>query len=764
MTDTLTYNAGIKSKGDKALSPAGVFSNTALLIGVLLTLKIIFQLIVLNSGYRWLSADDFTRTVKSFEWLQNPEISSGVWLTPHFWITGFVMAFVKDLVLASNIVSSVFSALCLIYYFKLVEMCFDKRIAFFSSLIFIFFPFQVWLSISGLPEPIFFFFVTTGFYYFFKWKTNGYKTSSLVLAAVSFALCNVFRYEGWFFSTAFVFLVACGFFKKKKLDSELIKQVAISLISFVTVAWWFTQNYIDHKNALFFATETTKIFDQFNTAGLLQRTIQYPSFIFYTAPLTTIFSLKVIFEVLKNRDVGIMRLFLIFNLLQLLLLVIHGMLGTGGTNMISRYIVMNGLLFVPFAVVQAFEFRKWLTVAVISLFVVVNIVWCFYYPQPYREDTFEVGHLTRDLIKTDYVKDKGKIYFEEINGYFDIFAIQALSNHPDRFIFGDLPTIIGEEKSRQNKKQKDKEELNILDIKEYLETNNVQLAIVKSDSYRDKLSKLSAGDEEIGDYKLFYLQSRESNMNDSTISLFAKNVIDLEDNPDLINFNKVLAIKNYEIDNTQFGLNPQTVTIDWTATDEHIIDSLMYDEMEFERYRSVIDFVNVDTDSSVYTITKRIFSERNVETMIERNELRNIIVLEPFALIYYSRKFSSSPFEGGIYRLELSINDTRTNNNLLLYKGANYLVPDLTDVTDTATYKLTDSSKILKKIPLAPEDTLNHAYDLGDIIAMFPDSDFNKIVEKKSDFLEITTQNWMQLLFSQRYQGDQVLNWIFNYF
>lgn len=61
-------------------------------------------------------------------------------------------------------------------------------------------------------------------------------------------------------------------------------------------------------------------------------------------------------------------------------------------------------------------------------------------------------------------------------------------------------------------------------------------------------------------------------------------------------------------------------------------------------------------------------------------------------------------------------------------------------------------------------DSVMYSYNLGNIIAMFPDSDFNKIVQKKSDFLRITTQNWLQLLFSQRYQGDHVLNWIFNYF
>ena len=105
-------------------------------ITFLLLVKILFQIVILYSGYRWLSADDYCRTVKSYEWMIKPEINSGVWLTPHFWINGFVMFFVKDLFTAALIVNFIFSALTLIYFYKVILICFDKKNAFFSSLIF----------------------------------------------------------------------------------------------------------------------------------------------------------------------------------------------------------------------------------------------------------------------------------------------------------------------------------------------------------------------------------------------------------------------------------------------------------------------------------------------------------------------------------------------------------------------------------------------------------------------------------------------------
>ena len=95
-------------------------SSQAIQITTLLIIKFFFQMLILYSGYRWLSADDYCRTVKSYEWLQNPVIDSGVWLTPHFWINGFVMLFVKDLFTAALIVNIVFSSLTVLFFYKIV--------------------------------------------------------------------------------------------------------------------------------------------------------------------------------------------------------------------------------------------------------------------------------------------------------------------------------------------------------------------------------------------------------------------------------------------------------------------------------------------------------------------------------------------------------------------------------------------------------------------------------------------------------------------
>lgn len=746
-----------------------LLSSASAQISALLIVKLAFQFAILYSGYRWLSADDFCRTVKSFEWLQQPVVNSGVWLTPHFWINGIVMYFVKDLFTAALIVNVFFSSLTLPFFYKAVEMAFDRKTAFFSSLIFCLFPFQVWLSISGLPESIFFFFIVAGIYFFMKWRFEGRLTVYLFLSSFSIAFSNGFRYEGWLFSGVLVLLTMLDILVERKITKKTIKNLAVAIVPFTVIAWWLIQNYLDHGDPFFFAKETTKIFKEFNTAGFFQRLVQYPTFIFFIAPLTTFFALKKAFDSLKEPGITPVKVFLLFNVLELLVLMLQGMLGTGGTNMISRYIVINALLFVPFAVSQAFEFRKPVAATMLGLFLLVNIIWSFYYPQPFREDTFEVGKMLRDLESGAEESDDRKIYFEEVEGYFDIFAVQALSNNPARFVLGHFPTENAKtirKGGRRNRKSE--EDLNILELRNYLSRNKIKVAIVKSDSYSEKLRKLSFKNEDIGDYKVFYIDPVGSKISDSTESVLAGTAYKLSENPELINYGKLLALKNYSIDNTNFGLNPQTVVLDWGAVDPFILDSIDFENLEYDRYMSVVSLRSVETDSTVYNTYTRIFSDRNVEDLLEENSMRNIVVLKPFALLHYSKKYGGSPFEGGVYYVDVRLRDTKTKADLLVFKGDSLLKPDTVNTfsdSEIQPQKKDSVKTVARKAPAKPVPTDLRYYNIGTVIAMFPDTDFSKVVASSSDDIyRLLMRNGMQVFFSQRYQGDQFLNWVFNYF
>ena len=130
------------------------FASRTFRLAALIVTKTLFQVILLSSGLRWLSADDYSRTVISWDWLQEPRVYSGVWLSLHFWLNGIFIWIFRDLVLAPVIMNTLFSIFTLVVFYLLVEKLFNGKIAFLSCLIFAVFPFQAWLSTYSPPTRV----------------------------------------------------------------------------------------------------------------------------------------------------------------------------------------------------------------------------------------------------------------------------------------------------------------------------------------------------------------------------------------------------------------------------------------------------------------------------------------------------------------------------------------------------------------------------------------------------------------------------------
>lgn len=768
------------------LAAGKLLSSSLISISSLIVLKTVFQIIVINSGLRWLTADDYSRTVISWDWLQQPRIYSGVWLSMHFWIDGIFIWLFKDLTLAPVLCNTFFSLVTIIYLYLLVAKIFGKSTAYITCVIFAVFPFQVWLSTSGMPESIFFAFITVSFYYYMLWynsaKAEKLSSSYIYLAAscLSLNVANLLRYEGWFFSITLIIITAVISVKKFRFSKQTIFSFLISLSSVLTALWWLQLNARDYGDAFYFIRETTRIYSGLASAGLFQRIIQYPFFILYIAPVTTVLGLWKVIKVLLGKrngfkgDFSLLRVFLLFNLAELLVLMLSGIVGSGGTNMISRYIVINSIMLFPFAVWQLNDMRNYIMLSGLALIIFVNIIWCFYYQQAYRDDTYEVADLTKKLIQKNYFENDEKIYFEMVDGYFDIYPLQVISNRPGIFTSDTIPSYFPANipTSRKNKKKTSDEEqqkMNIVELRKFLEEKKIKLFIARSDLLIDKLNKLSYKNEQIGDYRIFYLSENKIKYKKGN-SADTNKLVNLTNaqkfGSGVISFDKKLILKDFYIDNSNFGLNPQTVTLKWNLSDISIIDSLGIPGDEFGRYKAKVELVAVDNDTVAYDTYSNIFSERNIEQFFENEEIKNILILKPFAMLNYSRKFKSSPFESGLYDLRLSVLDDLTKKELMIYKGDSIYVY----TNNTEPDKKLDTIKVLQKIrekrlEASKDRYLKDPYfPMGKVIAMFPNVDYNKVLRKSSDLTTILVKNGLLLPFLNRYQGDHFLNIVFTYF
>lgn len=763
-----------------------LFENKWTAIGSLIAVKTVFQLIVIRSGLRWLSADDYCRTVISFDWLQHPKVYGGVWLALHFWINGVFMWIFRSIELAPVLANTFFSILTLIYFYLIISEIFGKTTAFLSCLIFAVFPFQVWLSSSGMPESIFFFFETAACYYFLMWykslQAEGLQQGNLnmlIFSAVMMNFANLLRYEGWLFSITLIILTALLSYRKFKFRKKFFINVSLSLISIISALWWLYQNYKDYNDAFFFVEETTRIFKDLSAAGFWQRLVQYPFFVFYIAPLTTLLGLRKIYLVIRNKKNGfkgnfsLLKIFLLFNLVELLLLMLIGLMGSGGTNLISRYIVVNAIMLFPFAVWQLLDLRKYIAVSAIAVLVIVNIIWSFYYQQAYRDDTYEVADLTKRLIQRDYFESDDKIYFEMTEGYYDIYPLQVISDQPWRFNSDTIPAYfppnIPSKKQSVKKKSDDQQKLNILELRKFLEQKKIKLFIARSDLLIDKIGKLSYKNEQIGDYHIFYLSENKlkyhkgnSADNENVQASFSNSKYYSQS---VISFDKKLILKDFRIDNTNFGLNPQTITLNWQIPDISIFDSLAADDDEFGRYKVKLELASVTTDTVAYDTYMNIFSERNVEEFFDTEEIKNILILKPFALLNYSKKMKLTPFESGLYEMRLKVIDADQNKELQIFRGDSLFVYLPEQITDGDTVVQVDTKLNQAKLKKLKESFLKKPfYPLGRIIAIFPNVNYTEMLKRSKELSQIIVRNGIMLPFLQRYQGDQFLNVVFNYF
>ena len=117
--------------------------------------------------------------------------------------------------------------------------------------------------------------------------------------------------------------------------------------------------------------------------------------------------------------------------------------------------------------------------------------------------------------------------------------------------------------------------------------------------------------------------------------------------------------------------------------------------------------------------------------------------------------------------MDIRLWDNKLKKDLFLYRGDSLYKYDTTEFRDTLTAKISsDSAKtVVAKDNKRKKNMHVSSYNLGTIIAMFPDTDYNKVVNKSStDIYRMLMRNGLQVFFSQRYQGDQFLKWVFNYF
>jgi len=418
----------------------------AVLPGALIFFSVLLQVLVLKSGFVSLSGDEFFRGLLSYAWYLHPYFTSdaigeaprAVWLPLHFWVVGAALHLYFDLWLTPILVSMFFSVLTLIMLYKLTVLLFSKEpVGSLAVLIAGLTPWYVWLSVTGMPNSLFHFFVIAGIYGALKWQESG-DNLHLLASSCAFLLATMLRQEGWFF--AFLlggYLVFYLVRSRRKISSPRFL-IACALLSCSFIFVWIGYDAIRSGRFLHFvAAQREHVQTQSGEVEALPfRVLKYPFLLFVVSPwITTLAVCMGVKQGFWNRrrakaylsQAASLGLYLYFVLGELLFLIAMAVAGAQVNASPQRYVVLNVLLLIPLVTawlfpvlsggpeasgVRRFSGIRLGALALFGLVLGVQVKASFSYPT-YFANTLEVGRFLRSLWEKGLLAETDTVWTEK---------------------------------------------------------------------------------------------------------------------------------------------------------------------------------------------------------------------------------------------------------------------------------------------------------------------------------------------------------------
>ncbi|UCD05648.1 MAG: glycosyltransferase family 39 protein, partial [candidate division WOR-3 bacterium] len=477
----------------------------------------------------------------------------------------------NNLYVSSIVVNSAFSLLTIVMLYRLSKYLFNETVALLTVAIAVCLPWQVWLSLSGMAEPICHFFVVSGIYYCIRWIQEE-ERSSLHLAAISFLVVTMLRAEAWILPPAFCLLVLVESVRKRHTISTSKVEIACALaIPWIFVFLFFFESFMVTGKII---DKSNKMVESYLSLGgalapLHLRLVRYPAYLFLVSPLISILSVFGIAQQLRNTDNRKSRYYLYFILFYFFGLVGNSTVtGADPTAAPLRVIVICALLLIPVVVASVLRLmetgHKKLGYSFFVFVIVWNTIFCFSYDRGYFQDICRVGDYLDGLWQEKFLEESDTICFEQTftkSHEHDWVAVQVFSNRPDNCI---IERFDASENS-----------IFLLDNREFIgeaRARKARIVIVNSPELIRKFNEELTFLRFIGDYALFSIDAIPPN-----VAAGAVKSGDIAERLN-INFDNKLQLVGYTIPKVLF---PYHVTLYWMPLNNMETDYTVF--MEFER-------------------------------------------------------------------------------------------------------------------------------------------------------------------------------------
>jgi hypothetical protein len=478
-------------------------------------IQIIIYILLFSSGFKALSADEYSRTLKAYYWKESPSfITTGMWLPFGYYVEGLALLIWNNLFWTPRIVTIIFSLFSALSFYYLIKIVFEKRIiAFLSTLIMVVLPWHMWLGAAPLADIYSITFTNISLLLLLTGIRKS-KNAYILLGGLSSALATGFRYEAWWFTGVFsltnIFFAIKLFIKQKRKLSLAHLTSSATSISFILL--WMISSFLKTGSFTSFVSDRDAYMGEI-TSTLWERITYYPKQ-FLEQPYLIILLISLIGFLLVTINKKLrkkllttgMLLYSLFFLIPFLVLIGYNSRSIPPASEASRLITPTVLFLIPFFATclcqihiftrKIFKKVRLPFVPAIILALTIFSTICFETTYSFRyksvlDEPTRIGLLIGDLNQHNIIKDGERVLIQL--HYWDFRGIVVGSNNPELFIFDGPfnPLIELDKKIIPIKKQPDSYFITLSDeeLEAFFADNNISWAVLKSDSLKQRLEQ-----------------------------------------------------------------------------------------------------------------------------------------------------------------------------------------------------------------------------------------------------------------------------------
>ena len=178
-------------------------------MALLLSVRLVIQVLLYRFGFQALTADDWARVVLAAIWAREPFLQwCGVWLPFHMYTYGAALRVIWELLWVPRAIGVVLGVVAILLMYRLSSTLFnDHQVGLISALLLATNPVHIWLSSTSLTETVQVTLVLAFLLSFTRYLRNG-RYGFGFLSALVLAVANGFRFDAWIISGVFgVYLI-----------------------------------------------------------------------------------------------------------------------------------------------------------------------------------------------------------------------------------------------------------------------------------------------------------------------------------------------------------------------------------------------------------------------------------------------------------------------------------------------------------------------------------------------------------------------------